>query len=44
MFDDEAPHIERYPHRGEDTDRYLEDTETETEMEWETGEKGKNKQ
>ena len=36
MFDDRAPDINRYPHKGEDTEGYLEDTESETDMDWET--------
>ena len=35
MFADEAPDIARYPHAGEDTEAYMVDTESETDMGWE---------
>ena len=36
VFDDGAPDIDRYPHQEEETEKYVEDRESGTEMEWET--------
>ena len=35
IYNDNAPPIDRYPHTGEDTEDYLRDAASETDMEWE---------
>ena len=35
MFNDKASDVDRYPHKGEDTEGYLEETESETDTDWE---------